>query len=86
MDEPIPHKKFMFLGEESYEITGGSARPPLPPWYPDAVPNPLVSKGLIGNSDLYSGFSFTSDQIIGQKLMKSVLRQNFVPTLRPFPP
>ena len=28
-DEPIPHKNFTFLGQGSYEITGGSAPPPI---------------------------------------------------------
>ena len=27
-DEPVPHKKFTFLRQGSYEIPGGSARPP----------------------------------------------------------
>ena len=44
-DEPMPHKNFTFLGQGSYEITGGrgSARPPL---VSDVVPKPLVSEGL----------------------------------------
>ena len=34
----------MFLGQGSYEITGG--RPDLPPLVSDVVPKPLVSEGL----------------------------------------
>ena len=35
-DEPIPHKNFTFLGQGSYEITGGGGVRPNPPpaWYP----------------------------------------------------
>ena len=42
-DEAIPHKKFTFLVQGNYEITGGSARPPF---VSDVVPKPLVSEGL----------------------------------------
>ena len=42
-DEPIPHKNFTFLHKGSYEIPGGSARPPL---VSDVGPKPLVSEGL----------------------------------------
>ena len=44
-DERISHKNFTFLGQGSYEITGGggSARPPL---VSDVVPKPLISEGL----------------------------------------
>ena len=44
-DEPIPHKNFTFLGQGSYEITGGSARL-LPSLVSDVVPKPLISEGL----------------------------------------
>ena len=43
-DEPIPHKNFTFLRQGSYEIIGGSARPPPP--VSDVVPKPLVSEGF----------------------------------------
>ena len=48
-DKPIPHKDFMFLGQGSYEITRGFARPPTP-WYPMwsktlGIQNPKPSNG-----------------------------------------
>ena len=45
-DEPIPHKNFTFLGQGSYEITGGGRPSPPPPLVSDVVPKPLVSEGL----------------------------------------
>ena len=41
-DKPIPHKNFTFLGQGSYEMTGGSA-----PWYPMWFQNPWYLEGLI---------------------------------------
>ena len=51
-DEPIPHKNFTFLCQGSYEITGGSARPPL---VSNVVPKPLVSEGLINLIEVRDG-------------------------------
>ena len=47
-DEPIPHKNFTFLGNGSYEITGGGPNPP--PLESDVVPKSLVSEGLISET------------------------------------
>ena len=55
MNEPIPHKNFMLLGQESHEIHWGSGRHPLPPSLVSDVDTNILGNRRVKKCFLYFG-------------------------------